>query len=305
MTICHLRRLRRARWVPSVGALCVAVLGLAVVASCARKGEPDDSPPRLQEPASSAATPTTASPSAAPIATACPSDMVLAEGLYCPQLEQRCQTAPNQTAPASGNTCQRYLPSRCLTAQKQLLRVCIDRYEWPNQLGQKPLVLVGFDEAQQLCESAGKRLCDEQEWSFACEGEHLLPYSYGYERDPTRCVIDRLANKPSERWARYDECMDNDRCREAFSEIDQREPTGTFRGCVSPVGAHDMTGNVSEWVRVLGPKPGHATKGGYWGPGPDQCRATTPAKKPLDAKGQAQELSPELGFRCCRNASPG
>jgi formylglycine-generating enzyme required for sulfatase activity len=229
--------------------------------------------------------------------------MVLAEGLYCPEVEQRCQATP-----ASNGVCQRYWPSRCLTDQKQLLRACIDRYEWPNQLGQKPLVLVGYEEAEQHCESVGKRLCDTQEWSLACEGEQLLPYSYGYERDPTRCVMDRLASKPTERLARYDACMDSDRCREAFNKIDQREPAGTFHACVSPVGAHDMTGNVSEWVRVPGPKRGHAVMGGYWGPGPDQCRSTTPAKNPPDTKGRepkGDELSPELGFRCCRNASPG
>jgi formylglycine-generating enzyme required for sulfatase activity len=235
--------------------------------------------------------------------------MVLAEGLYCPQVEQGCQSAPaGQTARASDGDCQRYQPSQCLTAQKQLLRVCIDRYEWPNHLGQKPLVLVGFEEAQQLCASLGKRLCDEQEWAFACEGEQLLPYSHGYERDPTRCVIDRLASKPHDRLARYDECMDSDRCRETFSKIDQREPAGTFRACVSPVGAYDMTGNVSEWVRVLGPNPGQAIKGGSWGPGSHHCRATTPAKKQPDVRGlepKTGELSPEVGFRCCRNASPG
>jgi formylglycine-generating enzyme required for sulfatase activity len=219
--------------------------------------------------------------------------MVLAEGLFCPEVEQRCQTPGN-----AGASCQRYRPTRCLSEQKQLLRVCIDRYEWPNQLGQKPLVLVKFDEAERLCKSAGKRLCDEREWSFACEGEPMLSYSYGYDRDPTRCVMDRLAMKLDSPLAPYDECMDSDTCRAAFGKIDQREPAGSFRGCVSPAGAHDMTGNVSEWVHLLGPSPGHGAKGGYWGPGPDHCRAAMRALP--DA-----ELSPERGFRCCQNAHPG
>jgi hypothetical protein len=230
---------------------------------------------------------------AAAAASPCPSDTVLAEGLYCPELEQRCERAGS-----SDDACQRYAePSRCLVEQKQLLRVCVDRYEWPNQLGQKPLVLVGYDEAQALCRSVGKRLCDESEWLLACEGEQHLPYSYGYERDPTRCVIDRLAIKPNRPLAAYDRCMDDEACREAFGKIDQREPSGSFRACISPVGAHDMTGNVAEWVSPLRPGPGQPFVGGAWGPGPNRCRTT-------QRSSNASEMRPDVGFRCCRNANP-
>lgn len=289
MTCWRITRLRQWLW------LVVVATSLA----CARKPRPSEDLPAAPQPKTAAVTQesaTRASAAAAivtaqPTTSPCPSDMVLAEGLFCPAVEQRCQQA--------GNTnCPRYEPSRCLSERKQLVRVCIDRFEWPNQLGQKPLVLVSFDEAQQLCETAGKRLCDEQEWSFACEGEHMLPYSYGYERDPTRCVIDRLATKPILPLVAYDQCMDSDSCRAAFSKIDQREPAGSFRACVSPVAAHDMTGNVSEWVHVLAPTPGRGVRGGNWGPGPAQCRAETSATK-------AAERSPEVGFRCCRNAHPG
>ena len=37
---------------------------------------------------------------------------------------------------------------------------------------------------QDLCDKDGKRLCMETEWELACEGEQMLPYPTGYERDP-------------------------------------------------------------------------------------------------------------------------
>lgn len=223
---------------------------------------------------------------------ACPSDMVLSEGLYCPEVDQHC-AAPQEQAPSE--RCQRYAkPSVCLSLERRLLRFCVDRFEWPNRLGQKPLVLVNWDEAQQLCESVGKRLCDEDEWVFACEGEELLPYTYGYERDPTRCVIDRLPSTGPEPKLPRDRCMEDSECKSAFDALDQREPAGTFQRCVSPSGAHDMNGNVAEWVRL---NDRAALAGGSWGPERNNCRSTAETKT-------RDERAYQLGFRCCRNAAP-
>ena len=59
---------------------------------------------------------------------------------------------------------------------------CIDRYEYPNVKGQYPWVFVSWNEAAEVCERDGKRLCSETEWTFACEGEDAWPYPYGFER---------------------------------------------------------------------------------------------------------------------------
>lgn len=67
---------------------------------------------------------------------------------------------------------------------------CIDRFEYPNVLGQNPIIVVTFHEAEALCKRGGKRLCNEHEWTFACEGEEVPPYPYGFTR-ATACVIDR------------------------------------------------------------------------------------------------------------------
>jgi formylglycine-generating enzyme required for sulfatase activity len=218
--------------------------------------------------------------------------MVLSEGLFCPEVDQHCAVPAGEPA---AELCQRYAkPSVCLSLERELMRFCIDRFEWPNRLGQKPLVLVSWEEAQQLCASAGKRLCDEDEWVFACEGEQLLPYTYGYERDPTRCVIDRLPSNGPEPQLPHDRCMDDSECKSAFDALDQREPAGTFQQCVSPSGAHDMNGNVEEWVRL---QDSAGLAGGFWGPERANCRV------PADSTTRNQR-GYQVGFRCCRNAAP-
>src|SRR5690606_41418868 len=88
--------------------------------------------------------------------------------------------------------CLKYVePSRCLSKKKQQLDFCIDRYEYPNALGELPWVLTSWRQAQNLCREQGKRLCTEDEYNFACEGPEMLPYVNGYVRDPETCNIDR------------------------------------------------------------------------------------------------------------------
>jgi formylglycine-generating enzyme required for sulfatase activity len=68
---------------------------------------------------------------------------------------------------------------------------CIDELEYPNEPGQYPWVMMTWREAGALCGKEKKRLCREEEWSFACEGAEGLPYPYGYNRDDVACNIDR------------------------------------------------------------------------------------------------------------------
>ncbi|HQB42047.1 MAG TPA: SUMF1/EgtB/PvdO family nonheme iron enzyme [Polyangiaceae bacterium] len=62
------------------------------------------------------------------------------------------------------------------------LAFCMDRYEYPNQPGATPARLASWYEAQETCEAAGKRLCEEQEWTLACEGPERQPYPTGWTR---------------------------------------------------------------------------------------------------------------------------
>jgi sulfatase modifying factor 1 len=169
---------------------------------------------------------------------------------------------------------------------------CIDTYEWPNVAGEKPVVDVSWKEASLQCESVGKRLCTENEWTFACEGEGVLPYPYGFIRDATACNID----KP---WIRYSTAKLSFPGTRAYEEETQRlwqgALSGEYEDCISPFGVHDMTGNVDEWT-VSTSKRGYRSilKGGYWSVVRTQCRSSTRVHN-------EEHRMYQTGFRCCKD----
>lgn len=63
------------------------------------------------------------------------------------------------------------------------MKFCIDRFEAGINKGEYPPILINYNEAKQICEYRGKRLCSEDEWVFSCEGPEAIPYPYGYTRD--------------------------------------------------------------------------------------------------------------------------
>ena len=170
------------------------------------------------------------------------------------------------------------------------MRFCIDRFEYPNIKSQYPWILVTWNEAADLCAEQEKRLCTEDEWTFACEGEEALPFPYGYTRSSEACVIDRA-------WRDYDDGAWADRAsRAAMLELDrlwQGEPSGARPACRSPFGVYDMTGNVDEWTTSTGDHGYQSVlKGGYWGAVRARCRSSTRAHDEDFAFYQQ-------GFRCC------
>ncbi|MEW5946680.1 MAG: SUMF1/EgtB/PvdO family nonheme iron enzyme, partial [bacterium] len=58
-------------------------------------------------------------------------------------------------------------------------KMCIDRYEYPNAEGEYPLVNVSWQDARDICESHGKRLCASSEWIYACRSGKDYRYPYG------------------------------------------------------------------------------------------------------------------------------
>jgi formylglycine-generating enzyme required for sulfatase activity len=228
--------------------------------------------------------------------------MALVEGAFCPDADERCERLHPEYdgSEDSSERCLRFTePTRCASAKRVVLRFCIDHYEWPNQKGEPPQVLVSWSEAESACASAGKRLCEEREWLFACEGEAMLPYVNGYDRDPAACVIDRPYRSRPRRLERWSDCMADAQCKKDFEHVDQREPSGAFERCVSPFGVHDMNGNVNEWVRITGEKYPRRSglKGGWWGPVRNRCRPTVRFHDESD-------YGYEIGFRCCGDAKP-
>ncbi len=170
------------------------------------------------------------------------------------------------------------------------MHFCIDRLEYPDRAGEFPVIMVNWYEAGAHCAEQGKRLCTEDEWTFACEGEDARPYANGFVRDSTACVVDRP-------WRPVDfelfASRTGPRIVRELDELWQGEPTGSRPRCRSESGAYDMTGNVDEWT-VTSRSGGLRSilKGGYWGPVHARCRSSTRVHN-------EDFYFYQIGFRCC------
>ena len=237
--------------------------------------------------AKQSATPATAERSA------CPDDMIEVDGDYCPAVEQYCAQYTDAKEMAR-DRCAEFKPTGRCFGKTMHKRFCVDRYEWPNRYAVKPDVAVTWDEAKVKCEAIGKRLCEDKEWTLACEGQERLPYPYGLSRDATACNIDKAPINP------HEEDLRNFTRRDAEAKrLWQGEPSGSRDRCKSAFGVQDMTGNVDEWVINEKGKPHHSgLKGGYWSWVRGRCRPLT--------DGHAEDFRYyQIGFRCCSDAPAG
>jgi hypothetical protein len=218
---------------------------------------------------------------------ACGAGMVEVAGDYCPELpEQRCVRLV--TATNTKGRCAEFAPSEACPVPEARKHFCVDRFEYPNVPGAKPLVMKSWLEASAMCGAAGKRLCSDSEWTLACEGPERLPYPYGLTRDATACNIDKPPIGVREAELRSFTRRDAEAKR-----LWQGEPSGARERCTSPFGVQDMTGNVDEWVVNEKGKPYRSgLKGGYWSWVRGRCRPLT--------DGHAEDFRYyQIGFRCC------
>src|SRR5262245_26101787 len=261
-------------------ALAVGALGCGGEAAPAPLPPPAPPPPAPPPPgAIPASAPGDAGDAAAPIAAACPAGMALVDTTYCPRPELRCLKS-EYNKPNHITICHKFAPGQRCLGEARRQRFCIDRYEYPNQEGAHPPVMVSWYDGAAACAAEGKRLCWQSEWESACEGPEKLPFPYGLKRDPQACNIDNPYVKP-----------DLDRVYSKKPEVhgpellrlDQGAASGEKPGCVSGFGVHDLTGNFDEWVNSeenKGKSKWAGLKGGAWGHVRNACRPMTTSHPP-------------------------
>ncbi len=267
-----------------------ALLGL-LLAQCGQGGQGTATPSEEPTQEVLATQPESALPSPRPVLAAgllsgaqaaanpdCPEGMVLVEGEYCPEVLQHCLKWMDPPGRYQDYRCASYGQPECLRPRKHL-RFCIDRDEYTPPGDALPANGKSWSMGNKICRSLGKRLCQEREWNFACEGEEMRPYPYGFERDATACNAERVDLTTPEGKLR-----------------DLRTPSDAFPRCVSPFGVRNLAGNLEEFVTMdrKGP-PTPAMKGAYWQPSRNHCRARQTAH-------DRYYHGTETGFRCCSDA---
>jgi hypothetical protein len=212
---------------------------------------------------------------------ACPDGMILIEGEYCPNVEQKCL---HWLDPPGSRyeffRCAEYAKPATCKGPRAHKRFCIDETERVESGSDLPMNKKSWTDATLACKADGARLCMTSEWQFACEGEEIRPYPYGWKRDASACNVDVMTG-----------------LGHVGGLVDHRTSASVHPRCVSPFGVHDMAGNVDEWATVDGAPRGsrEVMKGSWWLPGRHACRS-------FQGGHGAYYGGVESGVRCCRDA---
>jgi formylglycine-generating enzyme required for sulfatase activity len=117
---------------------------------------------------------------------------------------------------------------------------------FPEGKADHPVVYVTWDNANDYCHWAGKRLPTDQEWEKAARGTNGRLFPWGDEFDTSK------ANTPL-RW-------------KEIGSFGDTTPVGSFEKGKSPYGLYDVSGNVWEWTDSwYKAYPGNKTKSESYG----------------------------------------
>lgn len=205
----------------------------------------------------------------------------------------------------------------CPADMREVDGACMDLYEAPNVPGALPLVMYTFDESEAWCQARGKRLCFDDEWQDACEGEQGFAYPYGATRVPGKCNDAKVwkvysqtqlsawpASASSTSIASLADLFAAARAVSTAAKgsadhveaLYQGEGAGAYPGCVGAAGVFDLVGSVEEWTRRRdgGMQLFHGNlKGRYWA-------ESRTCQSGVKTHGDAFRFY-EIGFRCCKD----
>ena len=205
-------------------------------------------------------------------------------------------------------------------------KVCIDEYEFPDLPCEYPVVHVAAREAEQICQTLGRRLCDTHEWEGACAGALHPPeeeYIFNYTRESSSWMHNQ---KREVVWA-YGKSKDHSNCATGATRVATCQgggwkqcpsttyPTGAYPKCVSSFGVYDQHGNAAEHMSIprspaeLGKNGGSGMtemKGSWFIFGqidahPDDCRWRAPSWHDDKVTSLGSHWNYHLGFRCCKD----
>lgn len=211
----------------------------------------------------------------------CAEGMIHISGDYCEIVIHKCLTWLDPPMKNEDlRRCSVYAQQPKCASDKRRLDFCIDFHETKNAGDDLPMTDVSWQTAKIYCENNNKRLCLDEEWTFACEGEEMRPYPYGFVRSTEICYTSRLLPELVNKNGDF---------------VDLRQSIHTHPNCLSAFGVHNMVGNVDEWVfhNEASYPFRSGLKGGWWAAGlRSRCR-------PMTTGHDEHYKQVQIGIRCC------
>ncbi len=166
--------------------------------------------------------------------------------------------------------------------------------------GAVPQGYLSYYDAKRACEGAGKRLCSQDEWVFACKGKAQTKFPYGPDYRAGACNVYRPFHPAA--------------VLHANASLGHRDPrlnlvseggkdpllrlTGATPSCASDWGTgklYDMVGNLDEWVDA---EPPGVSRRLYYAHDHAGCEAKVSSHAAI-------YYDYSTGVRCCKDAGPG
>jgi len=176
-------------------------------------------------------------------------------------------------------------------------------YPWQREETFRPQAVSKYDNipqgyvpgfvANEACRRAGKRLCREEEWVFACKGEKQNKYPYGDNYRQGQCNVFREDHPARILHGNWSVGLSDPRLNLIETPAGPLlRRTGTTSTCKSVWGQDaifDMVGNLDEWVD----DPGGVFVGGFF------SRSTRNGCEARVAFHPPAYFDYSTGFRCC------